>query len=132
MAKYKLSFKNLFTVVIAFFGSFVSTTVGAQANDVETADTPAPKAAGKDAKKEATGSLSAGAIAAAVVVTVDVAVGVAVANDERGRCNVGRILRTIVIFVAVENMILLLLLLMAMTTAMEMTIVMAALTHSIG
>ena len=66
MAKYKLSFKNLFTVVIAFFGSFVSTTVGAQANDVETADTPAPKAAGKDAKKEASGSLSAGAIAAAV------------------------------------------------------------------
>jgi len=66
MAKYKLTFKNLFTVVIAFIGSFVSTTVSAQANDVETEDTQAPKAAGKDAKKEASGSLSAGAIAAAV------------------------------------------------------------------
>ena len=52
MAKYKLSFKNLFTVVIAFVGSLVSTTVNAQASDAETADNQAPKAAGKDAKKK--------------------------------------------------------------------------------
>ena len=52
MAKFKLTLKNSFTMLIAFLGSFISSNVYAQAEDAADSSGSSPKAAGDAAKEK--------------------------------------------------------------------------------
>ena len=70
MAKFKLTLKNSFALVFAFFGSLISPSLQAEDAAADEESKSTPKAAGESAKDQASGSLSAGAIAAAVAAAV--------------------------------------------------------------